>query len=61
VGDRSYGLQAAAGLRALHGVRDRAAYARALIAPSPEYVRARDGGYWRRLQRGVRLSGRALR
>jgi hypothetical protein len=60
-GDRSYGLQAAAGLRALHGVRDRAAYARALVAPSSEYVRARDGGYLRRLQRGVRLTGRALR
>jgi hypothetical protein len=59
--DRTYGLQAAAGLRALHGIRDRAAYARALVAPSPEYVRARDGGYLRRLQRGVRLTGRTLR
>jgi hypothetical protein len=53
--DRSYARQAVAGLHALHGFRARIRYAAALLVPTREYVRARDGGYLRRARRGVRL------
>jgi len=59
--DRTYSLQAAAGVRALRGVGARAAYIRAMVVPSAQYVRDRDGGYVRRLGRALRLGGRALR
>ncbi len=53
--DRSYGAQVAAGLFALRGVRNRAAYLRAMLLPSRSYLRAHDTSYWRRLRRGVAL------
>lgn len=59
--DRGYPLQAAAGVRALRGVGARAAYIRAMVVPSPDYVRDRDGGYLRRAGRALRLSRRTLR
>jgi hypothetical protein len=54
--DRSYAAQTAATMWAMPGVRDRAAYASALLFPSPDYVRARGSGRAQRLLDGVRLS-----
>ena len=41
--DRSYVRQAVAGLQALQGFRDKAAYAASLLVPTRGYVRARRG------------------
>ncbi|HEX5613920.1 MAG TPA: nucleotidyltransferase family protein [Acidimicrobiia bacterium] len=59
--DRSYALQAAAGVRAVRGVRNRAAYVRAMVVPSGDYLAARDGRYARRMRRALGLGGRTLR
>jgi Uncharacterised nucleotidyltransferase len=53
--DRSYARQAVAGLQALHGFRDKAAYAAWFLLPTRPYVRAREGTYLRRGRRAVRL------
>lgn len=53
--NRSYARQALAGLEAVRGVPAKVAYARALMLPRASYVRERDGGYLRRLKRGVKL------
>src|SRR5262245_14458505 len=53
--DPSYARQAVAGLRAVPGLWSKAAYAAALLLPSRDYVRARDGGYSRRALRALRL------
>ena len=59
--DRSYALQAAAGVRAVRGIRNRAAYVRAMVVPSGDYLAARDGRYGRRVRRALGLGGRTLR
>jgi hypothetical protein len=53
-----YPAQAAATFWALPRLRDRVAYATALTLPSRSYLSGRDGGYGRRLARGVRLLAR---
>jgi hypothetical protein len=53
--DRSYAGQAVAGLQAVHGVRDKARYATALLVPNRAYVRIREGSYRRRVRRALRL------
>jgi hypothetical protein len=53
--DRSYALQAVAGLQALQRFRDQTAYAATLVLPTRWYVRAREGNYLRRGRRAVRL------
>jgi hypothetical protein len=52
---RSYAAQAAASFWAVPGVRDRAAFTRALAFPTRDYVRAREGSYLGRFRRGTRL------
>jgi hypothetical protein len=52
---RSYARQAVAGLWAVRGLASKAAYVSALLAPTAPYVRARDGGYVRRLRRAAGL------
>jgi putative nucleotidyltransferase-like protein len=53
--DRSYAGQVAASICAVPSLRDRLAYGAALAFPSREYVRAHDGGYVRRIARGLRI------
>jgi len=53
-----YAVQAAAGLWAVRGVRRRTAYLSALLFPSSEYLRTRDGSYLRRARHAVTLSRR---
>lgn len=53
---RSYASQAAAALSALPRLSDKVAYMRAIAFPTREYVAARDGGYRRRLRRGIRVA-----
>jgi Uncharacterised nucleotidyltransferase len=52
---RSYSHQVAASFCALPSLRDRASYAGAIAFPNRAYVRAREGGYARRITRGMRL------
>ncbi len=52
---RSYSRQIAASFCALSSLRDRVSYAGAIAFPTRAYVRAREGGYTRRVTRGVRL------
>jgi hypothetical protein len=52
---RSYSRQLAPEFCALPSLRERASYAAALAFPKRSYVRAREGGYARRVSRGVRL------
>lgn len=54
---RSYAAQALAGVAAVHGVRNRVAYVRALALPSNTYLGARDRLSARRLVRATRLLG----
>jgi hypothetical protein len=56
----SYAMQAVAGLWALPRLRDRAAYASALLWPDRSYLDERDGRYLPRLRRAVGLARRAL-
>ncbi|MCZ7535473.1 MAG: nucleotidyltransferase family protein [Acidimicrobiia bacterium] len=58
---RSYAAQAVAGLRAVPDVAAKAAYARAMLVPDHGYLDERDGGYLRRLRRGVGLLVREVR
>lgn len=51
---RSYATQLAAGLRAVNGFPAKAAYVRALLLPSGDYVARHDGGYAHRLRRAWR-------
>jgi hypothetical protein len=53
--NRSYATQSAAGLFALHGVRARAEYARAMLFPGRAYTRSR-GGYVARFRRSARIA-----
>jgi hypothetical protein len=53
--DRSYSRQLAAAFCALPSLRDRATYVVALAFPKRSYVRAREGGYARRVGHGLRL------
>jgi hypothetical protein len=54
-GDDSYARQAVAGLRAVPGIRRKAAYAASLLLPTRDYVRTHEGSYLRRVRRGLRL------
>jgi hypothetical protein len=49
---RSYAAQTAAGLAAVHGVREKAAYLRAVLVADRAHVARHDGGYAHRLRRG---------
>ncbi|MCB0978847.1 MAG: nucleotidyltransferase family protein [Acidimicrobiales bacterium] len=51
----SYARQAALGLWAIRSWRDRAAYARALLLPSHEYLRAREGSLSMRWRHAINL------
>jgi putative nucleotidyltransferase-like protein len=51
----SYAAQAAATFWVLPSMRDRLAYARALVWPDDQYLRARDRGHLRRLTRSASL------
>jgi hypothetical protein len=53
---RSYALQAFATMQALPNTVERVAYLRALALPRRDYVRAREGGYLRRLRRSMRVA-----
>jgi Uncharacterised nucleotidyltransferase len=55
---RSYAAQAIAGVRAIRGVRGRAAYAWALVHPDRSYLAGRDGRYQRRLVRAWKTAAR---
>jgi len=55
---RSYAVQAFGGVWAIRGVRARAAYARALLVPTRDYVGEREGSYTRRWRRGLALARR---
>jgi hypothetical protein len=52
---QGYARQAIAGTLAVRRPADKVRYALALAFPKRSYVQARDGGYGRRLVRGVRL------
>jgi hypothetical protein len=52
----AYAAQAAATFWVLPSIRDRAAYARALVWPDDRYLRTRDRGHLRRLSRSASLA-----
>lgn len=51
-----YAKQSIAALRAIPGLRDRVAYAGAMLVPDRRYLAERDGRYARRFARAVRLA-----
>jgi hypothetical protein len=53
---RSYALQAIATMQALPNTVERVAYVRALAFPRRDYVRAREGGYLRRIRRSLSVA-----
>ncbi|MGZ4734709.1 MAG: nucleotidyltransferase family protein [Acidimicrobiia bacterium] len=54
---RSYATQVVAGLSAVRGVPEKAAYVRALLLAQPEHLAARDRSYHRRLHRAWEAFG----
>jgi putative nucleotidyltransferase-like protein len=54
--DRSYAAQAAVSVWAMPSMRERVAYASALVLPSREYVRAREVRYGARIRRSMNVA-----
>jgi Uncharacterised nucleotidyltransferase len=53
--DTTYAQQTATGMRAIRGLRNRAAYGMALLIPERRYVAEREGGYVRRWRHALSL------